>query len=904
MPRFKITLDNGLRGVTATFANQPYVNAFYSWQKADGTYNYVPATMRLISDDPYTYRFFAQTNEALATTNVEVDLIVDSTEVPEVESYPVFFDPPTTAELLDFLNKSSRVNAGLVRPSNSTRTSDTNGVYITKRTANLAARDLSNRSIYKPDDVNSGVSGFNFRYSEGGMDITNTVSDTDGDIIIKAELEDDVLKYYGVDSAHLMGGVALGVANPTGFGLTDVVIDQTTGAQGEIDQIITNGGTDYLYLKDVTGTFGNGNNIDTDPATGVEAITDIPGAATAEFGFDVPHDPTVVTEDLELRADSALDPDGVYGYLFPTGGTVITVANATGFVVGSVLTGALSGATGTVVGIQTNGAATTDYLFLENVTGTFQDGENVDDGGGAEAITSIPDTSGLPIQIDLESGLAGGDTILGNTSDAIGYIAGIVRDRAGREVLLVVTVGSFQVGETINGGPDVITSIFAPVRYDETTAIIGQNPYVTLIMDIAKTRTAAVDTRLTGWRYWTEYVRTLIPDVLPSEGNPGCDCVIAEWDMQLASLTTTVEYTEEDNVLVDTNPVPEDYYCQFVNTDAANIIVGRGQVRGEEAADNRVYFNGTDYDPDGRSRIVIDTPTCQLDDLTTETDWAPGGPEEPDSVFFSENEDGTGTTVGSVDTPFPLVALGVDDTTDYTDAANNALSGVVTGVTDLAGYPEATGGRVRPSLLTGAPSTGGTSPVNADLKWSNGSTVFKYQSTRVAVEMMAADGTGTGDGAVPDPSDGGVPVLDAGLTALTAEGTVSIGDPTIALSDIAIGVGVKDSETEYATEEAARQDDTFGSDVASNILESTGGSIFVYDAAQGFYIPAGLGVVNMIEEDQSPTASDRHVYAAMGRYDADNTPAVAATGFGAGAVNYAYTDFTIRCRLMAIAIEV
>ena len=72
---------------------------------------------------------------------------------------------------------------------------------------------------------------------------------------------------------------------------------------------------------------------------------------------------------------------------------------------------------------------------------------------------------------------------------------------------------------------------------------------------------------------------------------------------------------------------------------------------------------------------------------------------------------------------------------------------------------------------------------------------------------------------------------------------------------------------------------------------------------------ADIGACRIIDASLAPLASFSYVYSAIGRGGsvinavAPGSPAVAATGIGAGAFNYSYSAFTVRCRLMGIGVE-
>lgn len=235
----------------------------------------------------------------------------------------------------------------------------------------------------------------------------------------------------GADINNTTGYASTTISGGTGnFSVGDEIQDDTNGARGIITKIDNPGATatlHYYLVGDPLVDFDGGaitNNDDTGAATGSSASTPqgpalttwFDGNAFPTFAFgntqvDINDDGTAEEYGIGIdlnqaslaqmhqynkyahRRGSTLDQDGIDGEQWIGLDYAINYSTITGTVPeGSVVTGATSGATGTVV---SNPGGASNTALLRNSRGTFIDGEDIYETDGVNEFAA----SGLTVQV-------------------------------------------------------------------------------------------------------------------------------------------------------------------------------------------------------------------------------------------------------------------------------------------------------------------------------------------------------------------------------------------------------------------------------------------------------------------------------------------------------------------------
>jgi len=251
---------------------------------------------------------------------------------------------------------------------------------------------------------------------------------------------DDITNTTGYKSITISGGTG-------NWTVGDEISGDTSGARAIITQIDNPGATATLHyfligdpLTDFNGSEAISNEDDTGAATGSGAVSD-QGPALAGW-FDNSVAPTVtfannqedvdddtVDEEYAITIDmnqatlaemhewakylhmrgSTTDQDGLDGQEWIGIDYAINYASITGTVPeGSVVTGATSGATGTIV---SNPGGTSNVALLRDSRGTFQDGERIYETDGVNEF----DASGLTVEVIVPVAASSFGTLAGTT---------------------------------------------------------------------------------------------------------------------------------------------------------------------------------------------------------------------------------------------------------------------------------------------------------------------------------------------------------------------------------------------------------------------------------------------------------------------------------------------------------
>ncbi len=142
------------------------------------------------------------------------------------------------------------------------------------------------------------------------------------------------------------------------------------------------------------------------------------------------------------------------------------------FVVGLLVTGANSGATGRIISI---GAQASGTLVLDNTSGTFEDNEVITDSGtGAAVVDGVPSPHITEVTRDADDSFstADGEVVVRATRGLKGTTAAVVT--VARELAYDTQTGAFTVGQTVTGAAGA-TGVIVADQEDGTDGILTLN---------------------------------------------------------------------------------------------------------------------------------------------------------------------------------------------------------------------------------------------------------------------------------------------------------------------------------------------------------------------------------------------------------------------------------------------
>ena len=186
---------------------------------------------------------------------------------------------------------------------------------------------------------------------------------------------------------------------------------------------------------------------------------------------------TAVVANLdELFIYGILNPYVGNGLIKKLGVTRMSVAYDGGsvvFVVGLLVTGGSSGATGWIIstGVQASGT-----LVLENTSGTFEDNEVITDSGtGAAVINGVPSPHIVESTRNAEDSFSTADAevVVRATRGLRGTVAAVVT--VARELAYDGQTVNFAVGETVTGGTSLATGIVVADQDNGADGILTLN---------------------------------------------------------------------------------------------------------------------------------------------------------------------------------------------------------------------------------------------------------------------------------------------------------------------------------------------------------------------------------------------------------------------------------------------
>ncbi len=809
MPNFYSDLGL-LRVVRMTFTSEPYFQVYGETTDSLGRLMRLGVHLTPISlgtDDLWIYELLFNVNEDA----VPVRMVWTSNATPILVSFPEIFNfGPTTVDDTLFNINRGVINAQSV---NEKLESDAAGVFITRRSAGAPATRYSFRNVPRPDNTSSLCACISvWEPSSGTARLVHNIfgaADTSlSSPFMRATVFGGEVQFQRLSD--------VGATPQRNINLGPAVVIQPTAAEDAI--------LDWMICSEFGRTAGEFAGY-VFPVDGGRISVDISTGPSGELFFTAPQ---VITGNTS----------GAFGTLVRAI-THVTVSSATGpFTVGETVTAAPSGVTGTVL-------ATTVPLA-----------------GGAGIVSIQIAAANTNFDYGTPDVLTGGGS--GDTADV---------DSATQELVLADVTGQFLdlgvdgIEETCSGDVDNTVAVFptvddallASVSEGSATSVFAQVVLPEICLQLPGASSSFDLMRFSGWRYLAAQclITPLVIVPIPASGlGSYLNCLLAEWDMQLASTHTIV--------------VADDTVGVAVLGDTIGIQAG-------------AFSGGTEVYEGELVAVLGPHPAIGGDSEALLLDISPAassafigfngtGPVVPGTSAVTRNGADVGATLETLAAGLPgtgVAPLGVDDVSvwpspglgsaAFLDGADRLLASAISPDVDLLERFEniALDTAVIPTTL-----------------------LFEVLSAGLTSESEAFPAT-----AVNSPAVDG-----ANAVFLGAAGGI----------EVALG-------TDGAAADRQNDDTTGGvggASAAQNILVSTGGVLVAGVPAWADFIPFAIGAVKRIEIFGDP---NDQVFSAIGRGDEVLgllPPAVASTGLNTGATQFAYRDLTVRCRLYGTVVAV